>query len=280
MKDMKILAVGASGHIAGLVIPALVQHGAIVRGLVRRPAQVDIAKERGAAEVAVGDLLDAASLDAAMKGVDGVFHIGPVFAPDEIDMGKNVVEAAIRAGVRKLVFSSVIHPVLSLPNHAAKAPVEEAFINSGMDFTILHPAVLFQNFAGSWSRIVEAGVLAEPWSPETKSSRVDYRDVAEVAAIAFTEDRLAYGTFELCASGIYSRRDLAAILGEVLNRKIEVGTLGADAFGDVPADMKAMFEHYNHHGLVGNPLSLRTILGREPRTIRAFFEELASADRA
>jgi uncharacterized protein YbjT (DUF2867 family) len=66
---MKILAVGASGHIAGLVIPALVQHGAIVRGLVRRPAQVDIAKERGAAEVAVGDLLDPASLDAAMKGV-------------------------------------------------------------------------------------------------------------------------------------------------------------------------------------------------------------------
>jgi hypothetical protein len=37
-----------------------------------------------------------------------------------------------------------------------------------------------------------------------------------------------------------------------------------------------MFDHYEHHGLLGNPLTLRTILGREPRTLRAYFEDLAA----
>jgi hypothetical protein len=38
--------------------------------------------------------------------------------------------------------------------------------------------------------------------------------------------------------------------------------------------MKTMFDHYDHHGLLGSPLTLRAILGREPRTLRSYFEEL------
>lgn len=274
---MTILVIGAAGNIAGLVVPALVGHGAAVKGFVRKPEQVPLAKHRGASDVAVADLSDPASLDAALKGVEGVFHVGPVFAPTEVQMGRNMVDAARRAGVRKFVFSSVIHPVLSsLPNHAAKAPVEEALINSGLEYTILHPTMLFQNLAASWDRVIKTGVLAEPWSADTRFSRVDYRDVADVAAIALTGDELAYGTFELCAPGIMNRHDVAALISEVLHREIRVGTLDPSVLGDLPRDMKAMFEHYNHHGLLGSPLSLRTILGREPRTLRVYFEELAA----
>ena len=275
---MTVLAVGAAGNLAGLVVPALVERGARVRGLVRKREQVDRAKASGAAEVAVGDLADLESLGRALQGVDAVFHVGPVFAPNEVELGRNMVKAAVRAGVRKFVFSSVIHPVLStLPNHAAKAPVEEAVIDSDLEYTILHPTVVFQNYAASWARIVETGVLAEPWSADTRFSRVDYRDVAEVAAIAVTEDRLAYGTFELCSSGNLTRHDVAALIGEVLRKEIRVGTIDPDTVGDVPRDMKTMFEHYDHHGLLGSPVALRAIIGREPRTLRTYFEELAAA---
>ncbi|MCP2072569.1 UNVERIFIED_ORG: hypothetical protein J2Y77_002005 [Pseudomonas lini] len=44
---------------------------------------------------------------------------------------------------------------------------------------------------------------------------------------------------------------------------------------DSPGDMISMFAHYDHAGLLGSALALRTILGREPRTLRAYFEELA-----
>ena len=272
---MTILAVGAGGEIAGLVVPALVERGAVVRGFVHKPEQVQIAKDRGASEVTLGDLADPSSLDAALRGVDGVFYIGPVFAPDEVRLGLNMVQAAQRAGVRKFVFSSVIHPILSLPNHAAKVPVEQALVNSELDYTILHPTMLFQNYALLWASILETSVLAEPWAPGTRFSRVDYRDVAEVAAIALTEARLAYGTFELCAPGIQSRPDLSGILTQILGRQIGVGTVDRRELKHASRDMIAMFEHYDQRGLLGSPLTLRTILGREPRSLHAYFEELA-----
>ncbi len=145
-----VLAVGAAGPCAGLVVPELAQRGVKVRGLIRDPRQADAVRRGGAAEVAVGDLSDAASVDAALEGVDAVFYIAPAFMPNEAVIGLRMVSAAQRAGVRRIVFSSVIYPSLSaLVNHAAKAPVEEAILTSGLEFTFLQPALFFQNLAGS-----------------------------------------------------------------------------------------------------------------------------------
>ena len=279
-----ILSVGAAGKFAGLVVPELAKRGAKVRGLIQDPKQGNAVLKAGAAEVVVGDLTDRASMDAALKGVDAVFYIPPAFIQNEAQIGESTVAAAKQAGVRRFVFSAVIHPILSvLSNHAAKAPVEEAVLASDMEFTFLQPAMFFQNYAGSWPRVVESGVYVEPWSAETCFSRVDYRDVAEVAALALTEDRLLFGTFELCAEGNLSRIDAAALMSEALGREIQAGSIppkppasGSPA-GNPQAAMQPMLDWYNHHGLLGNPLTLRAILGREPRSLRSYFEELAAA---
>jgi uncharacterized protein YbjT (DUF2867 family) len=281
-----VLAVGAAGKFAGLVVPALVRRDARVRGLVRSASEADAVREHGASEVAIGDLSDRASLDAALKGVGSVFYIAPAFLLDEANIGKGVVEAARHAGVRRFVFSSVIHPILTaLDNHGAKGPVEEAVLGSGMEYTFLHPTLFFQNYAGSWPTILKTHALEEPWSNDTRFSRVDYRDVAEVAAIALTEDRLKFGTFELCAEGHLNRRGVAALIGEVLGRPIEAvklaqkddaGSAGDPAKAAQAAALKRMFDWYDHHDLLGNALTLRAILGREPRTLHAYFEELAT----
>ena len=273
-----ILAVGADGKFAGLVIPALVARGAKVRGLVHTPQSAAGVRDKGAVEVAVGDLSDRASMARALEGVTSVFYIAPAFLPDEAEVGKAMVAAAIEAGVKRFVFSSVIHPVLSgLPNHALKAPVEEAILDSDLEYTFLHPTLFFQNYAGSWERLVQTGILAEPWSNDTRFSRVDYRDVADVAAIALTEDRLLAGTFELCAPGLANRHEVAALAGEVLGREVKAQRVDPSTLGPEAAPMRPMFDHYERFGLKGNALTLTAILGREPRTLRAYFEELARA---
>ncbi len=282
-----ILSVGADGKFAGMVVPELVRRGARVRGLVHQAENADKARVAGAQEVAVGDLRDRRALDAALAGVDAIFYLAPVFQTDEAELGKGVVAAAKAAGVRRFVFSSVIHPVLSeLQNHFDKGPVENAVLNSGLEYTFLHPTVFFQNYAAAWPVVVETGVFAEPYSATRPMSRVDYRDVAEAAAIALTEDRLLNGTFELCAEGNLDRHGMAALMGGALGRKVEVATPSFDewaAKANVPhasdqmAELKAMYDWYDVHSLLGNALTLRAILGREPRTLRAFFEELASA---
>ena len=276
-----ILAMGAAGKFAGMVVPELAKRGANVRGFVRNSDEINAPKAAGAAEAVIGDLTDQASVRTAMKGVDRVFYIAPAFLPNEAEVGIRVVEAAKDAGVKRFVFSSVIHPILAeLANHAAKAPVEDAVLSSGMEFTFLHPTLFFQNFAAGWRRVVESGALAEPWSVETRFSRVDYRDVAETAAIALTEERLLSGTFELCAEGWHNRRDVAAIIGDVLGRpiraeRVDPKVAAAAAGPGAPAPQK-MFDWYDKQGLQGNALTLRAILGREPRTLRAYFGELAA----
>lgn len=44
--------------------------------------------------------------------------------------------------------------------------------------------------------------------------------------------------------------------------------------------MRAMFERYDHAGLTANPLTPRAVLGREPRSLRGYFEELIQRGQA
>jgi uncharacterized protein YbjT (DUF2867 family) len=280
----KILAVGAAGAFAGMVVPELAKRGAHVRGLIHDPRQTVAVRNQGAAEIAVGDLSDRGSMDAALEGMDSMFYIAPAFMPNEAEIGVNAVAAATRAGVRRVVFSSVIDPSISeLVNHSAKAPVEEAIIESGMEYALLQPTLFVQGIARSWQNVLRTGVFAEPWSSETRFTRVDYRDVAEVAAIALTEDRLLYGTYQLCSEGNLNRHEVAALMSEVLGGHIEaarVGEPGGGSAGDgveKASPMDKMFAWYDKHGLLGNALILRAILGREPRTLRSYLGELAAS---
>ena len=279
-----VLVVGATGRLAGLVVPALARRGVRVRGLVRDEQRAEALRARGAGEIAIGDLRDVDSLTAAARGVDGVFHIGPAFHRDETRLGLNMVAAAAAADVRNFVFSAVIHPGNGLWNHSAKLPVERALYASGMRFTILQPARFYQNIGRVWQTVVGTGVFGEPFSRKAKIAWVDYRDVVEVATIALTDDRLAYGTFELCAR-IADRDDIVALMREVLGRDIEVSEPSFDAWAGgsrLPFDewqlqrIAEMYAHYDEHGLPGNGLVLSTILGRAPLSFRRYLEDLVS----
>jgi uncharacterized protein YbjT (DUF2867 family) len=273
-----VLVVGAAGPAAGEVVRALAARGVIVRGLVRSPDEADGVRRRGAAEVIVGDLHDPASVEAALDGVASVFYLAPAFMTDEAATGQALIAAAVKAGVRRLVFSSVIHPVLRLVNHAAKAPVEAALYDSGLEHTVLQPALFFQNYATSWSSVLESGVLAEPWSATTRFSRVDYRDVAEAAAIALTGDRLLGGTYELASEGHLDRHEVAALISDVTGRRVRAERVDPRQLTDSPPPLRAMFDHYDNHGILSNAVTLTAVLGREPRSLRHYFEELAGPE--
>jgi uncharacterized protein YbjT (DUF2867 family) len=200
---MDVLIVGATGRYAHFVLAELVQRGVAVRALVRSEQSGEVARRNGASEAVLGDLNEPESLAAAVAGMDGVFHIGPAFVQDEAAIGVTMVDAAHRAGVRKFVYSGVIHPAITaMANHAAKLPVAEALYTSRIDFTVLQSAVFLRGIADrNWDEMVNDGKLSLPYSVSSKLCWVDYRDVAEAAAIAMTSDKLSYGTFELCAAG-------------------------------------------------------------------------------
>jgi uncharacterized protein YbjT (DUF2867 family) len=123
-----------------------------------------------------------------------------------------------------------------------------------------------------------------PYSETTKVCWVDYRDVAEVAAMAFTSDRLSRGTFELCAPGLVDRVEMAAMISDVLGRPVSAVATRLDEFASAVPEgaqrdgLVRMMAHYDQHGFAGgNGLVLQAILGREPRSLLDYFRELAAS---
>jgi len=282
---MKVLMIGATGEFAGLVLPELVKCGITVRALVRNKQKADIAKKRGAHETIIGDLDEPDSLLAAASGMDGVFHINPAFVANEDEQGVAMVNAAEEAGVSKFVFSGVYHPSLSMINHQAKRPVERELYHSDLNFTILQPASFMQNIEAAWPAILKTGKYVLPYSATSKMSYVDYRDVAETVVMAFSSNKLDYGTFELCADGMLSRDEVAGLMAEATGHKIKAAEIPFEEWaqranvsnGSMWNGLKAMFAEYDRSGFHGgNSLVLKTILGHEPGTLAAYLRELAA----
>ena len=282
-----ILVVGAAGEHAGLVVSMLAERGERVRGFVRSAESGAKAIARGAADYVVGDLRDPATFRSALRDVSGVYYIAPVYPGDESQkIGRAFVAAAAAAGVRRFVFSSVIHSMISaLDNHIQKVPVEEAVVDSGMAFTILRPCHFYQNILRAWNVVLETHVFTEPFSATKRLSWVDYRDVAEIAAVALTSDHLRNATFDLCADFGHDRHDVAGIMSEVLGYTVSAGEKNAEEWlsrlplpddGYTKGALSRMYGYYDKHGLVGNPIILRTVLGREPRTMRDFLLDLVA----
>ena len=279
---MKVLAVGAAGPSAGLVVRALSARGISVRGLVQSLDRSGAARANGASEVVVADLNDRESLERAVQGVDGVFHVIPAFVPDEAATGVALVEVAAAAGVDRFVFSSVYHPSLTdLSNHRDKQPAEQAIYDSDMDFVILQPAMFMAQLEGVARQAERSGVISGPYSPASRMAYVDYRDVADVAALSFAQDSFLGGTFELASPGLFSRDDLAATLTELLGKPVRaegaVPRLPRD--GQMPDSMRLglekMFSHYDEHGFHGgNALVLEHLLGRRATSVRDYLSAL------
>jgi uncharacterized protein YbjT (DUF2867 family) len=173
-------------------------------------------------------------------------------------------------------------------NHASKLPVEEALYESGLIFTVLQPTMFMQTLANGWREVLRHGSFSLPYSREAKASYVDYRDVAEAAALALTSSKLDYGTFELSAEGMANRIELTRMMSEAVGRTIQAEEADYDHWaqvthipeGPVREGLRRMFADYDQFGFPGgNALVLRTILDREPRTLRDFINELATADQ-
>ena len=285
--EKTILVVGAGGLFGRYVAPELLARSARVRGMVHHDRAEAVARSTGVTEVARADLRDEKAVRRALEGVWGVFYIPPKFLPDEAEIGVRLVDLAAEAGVERFVFSGVMYPFIAdMHNHYAKLPVELCVGQSGMTFTILLPTNLMQSTeAFFWKKALDTGEYVEPWAQDKKSCYVDYRDVAEVAAKALTEDGLQFGVFDLSAAGVISREDIVAMMSEALGRPITTRTQSIDEWNEenMPPDpvLRAAFtdidRFYSRYGFPGgNDLVLRTILRRSPRSMKDYIGELAA----
>jgi len=115
---VRVLVTGATGFTGGHLARALVARGDAVSALVRTPGPAATALEQSGVALALGDLRDPAALAAATAGVDVVYHIAAMYRQaglgDEVYRAvnatavKDIIEAAARGGVRRVVHCSTV----------------------------------------------------------------------------------------------------------------------------------------------------------------------------
>jgi NAD(P)H dehydrogenase (quinone) len=284
-----ILVTGAAGKTGRAVIRALTLKGGEVKALVHRPDQIRPVQELGARTVLSGDMRDQSMMDDAVRNVRAVYYIPPNVNPDELLMGQVALRACSAAGVDHFVYHSVLRPqIKAMPHHWLKMHVEEQVFGSGLDFTILQPAVYLQNLLAHKERIM-AGEYLVPYAPETRLSYVDLDDVATVAAQVIGARSHMSASYELVGIEGVTQIELAAALAERLDRPVRPVHLPpaqwesqARAAGLAPYQIETlleMFRYYEKVGFSGNPNILTWLLGRRPTDLRTFLQRTAWARR-
>lgn len=136
---MKVLVTGATGFIGGNLARRLLRDGYEVRALVR-PGSNTIAIDSTEIEPALGDILDRESVARAARGCQAVFHCAAAYtfwSPDRnlvyrtnVQGTANVLDAAMDAGVSKIVYTSTVSTIgLSAGGVAnEKTPVDPKLI--------------------------------------------------------------------------------------------------------------------------------------------------------
>ena len=267
-----VLVIGAAGKTGRAVTRALTSRGVSVRAAVRSPGRSERAYAAGARSISVVDLETGQGLVEAVTDVDGVYHLAPNVHPDEVAIAERVARAAARADLARFVFHSVLHPHdASMPHHLRKAEAEEVVRTYLPGATVLRPAAYHQNLVGA----AVAGRLAVPYSLDVPFTNVDLDDVAEAAATVLTRPGHEGLTYDVAGPEVLSVREQAHVATEVLGHPVEavrmelsewVAGAGASLTPQARDDLLAMFGAYDRSGLVGDPTTLRRLLGREPRS--------------
>lgn len=177
------LVTGATGLIGAHLVEALIVRGEQVRALVRPTSQAKRLRELGV-ELRIGTLMDNATLMAAAKGADRVFHCAALvsdwgvdedFTQTNVRGTHNVVAAAIRAEVRKFVYLSTTdvygfpgRPALESERHSprglaycdSKIEAENLLWNQfkrvGLPVVMIRPATVY----GPGARLLVAEIIA------------------------------------------------------------------------------------------------------------------------
>ncbi len=214
---MTIAVTGATGQLGRIVIEKLKsQTKEQIIALVRSPEK---AADLGV-EVRRADYEDEASLDAALKGVDTLLLISSSEVGKRAAQHYNVIEAAKKNGVKRIVYTSLLRADTSPLSLAAEhAETEKQLKASGIPYTILRNGWYTENYTGSLEGAVAAGALIGS-AGEGRIASAARADYAEAAVAVLTTPGHDGKTYELAGDDSFSLAELAAAVSKQTGKPI------------------------------------------------------------
>ncbi|HUI90958.1 MAG TPA: NAD-dependent epimerase/dehydratase family protein [Chitinivibrionales bacterium] len=153
-----ILVTGGTGAMGSVLVRMLAHQGKKVRVLCM-PGDPFVARVKDtAADIRHADIADRAGLAAVCDGVDTVLHLAAViisrdeavFQKINVEGTRNIVDEAVKAKVGHFIYvssASVTYPAPT-PYSLSKRAAEEIVKNSGLDYTMLRPTLVYGEKGG------------------------------------------------------------------------------------------------------------------------------------
>ena len=205
---MKIAITGGTGLIGGHLAGRLAAEGHELILIARGTRETQM---RSGMKFVPSDLSDEASLAAAFAGCDAVAHCAGInrelgtqtYQNVHVEATSNVVNAAQKAGVRKIILMSFLRarPNCGSPYHESKWAAEEIVRHSALDYTIIRAGMVYgrgDHMLDHLSHALHTFPFFAMVGFKEKSIRpLAVEDLSEVLRAALTGERLNKRTFAL-----------------------------------------------------------------------------------
>lgn len=228
---MKTGVTGATGQLGGLVVEKLKEKGlgSSVVALVRNTG-----KATGlGVEAREFDYNNPAKLVEALQGIENLILISGNELGRRAEQHANVIEAAKKAGVKWIIYTSLLranNSSLSLaPEHYA---TEKALQDSGLDYTILRNGWYTENYTGSVGGAVAAGAFIGS-AGEGKISSAARADFADAAVAVVTGEGHQNKIYELAGDESYTLAELAAEISKQTGKAIPYNNLPESDYANI-----------------------------------------------
>ena len=176
--------------------------------------------EKESVAVRQADYTDPAALDAVMQGIDNLLLISGNEIGKRIAQHRNIIDAAKKAGVKHIVYTSLLRADTSPLSVAREHPATESDLKrSGIDYTILRNGWYTENYTSSISAALENNAFYGS-AGEGKISSAAREDYAEAAVAVLTSAGHEGKTYELAGDTAYTLADLAAEVFRQSGKKI------------------------------------------------------------
>ncbi|GFE57075.1 SDR family oxidoreductase [Geobacter sp. AOG1] len=268
-----VVITGATGQLGRLVIASLLQK-VPASDIVAAVRNVDKAKDLAALGVQVrhADYTLPATWDDALKGADRLLLISSSEIGQRVSQHRTVIEAAQRAGIKLLLYTSVLHADTSPLGLAGEHRETEQIIRaSGLPHVLLRNGWYTENYtAGVPAALAHGAVCGCAGNGRIASAA--RKDYAEAAAVALTTDNHAGRTYGLAGDYAYTLGDLAAEISRQSGRNINYVNMAEPEYkqllvsAGLPEPIAALLSDSDtgasHGALFDDSHQLSTLIGR------------------
>jgi uncharacterized protein YbjT (DUF2867 family) len=263
--DKTVLVIGATGRQGGAVIRHMLPKGWKLRALTRKTddSMAQSLTSPGI-EVVRGDLEDPASLERAARGVYGVYSVQDfwaVGAKREVQQGKNIADAANKAGVEHFVYSSVggAERNSGIDHWESKWEVENYIRKLGLPATMIRPAAFMENYYIDQVEIgILKGKLMDPIRADKPYQTIASEDIGGFVALAFERPKEFVGMELEIAGSELTNPEAAQVFSRVLGKPVRFQKLPMPMVRLVLGkEFYQMFRWFNQAGFKANIPELR-----------------------